>query len=176
MIRPYKMPDGSILFFDADKKNIDPLYMPTGIVPEDIIMEHFMVDAVDDSIAVVDERIEKIVMDFPFKKDRLANLAIAVSEAVANAVRHGAKSKSHKVGVNVMYIPEVMLFVGITDDAGKLKIEDINLDISETFTTDETGRGFLIMTHLSSMLAYIPDNTSSFKEILIGLEPLNGTE
>ena len=96
MIRPYKMKDGSIIFFDADKKNPDPLWMPTGIVPEDIVVEHFEVDAVDASIEIVDNKIEEIVMEFPFKKSRLADLAIAVSEAVANAVRHGVGEIKHQ--------------------------------------------------------------------------------
>ncbi|XOU95044.1 MAG: ATP-binding protein [Candidatus Kerfeldbacteria bacterium] len=174
MIRPYTMNDGSILFFGAEKEHENPLWLPTNIVPEDIIMEHFEVEAIETQIEVVDTKLEEIVKGFPFKSSRLADLAIAVSEAVSNAIRHGSNCGKHKVGINVMHIPKVMLFVGITDDAGKIDIKNINLEVSETFTTDDCGRGFLVMTHLSSVLAYLPDDTSGskFKEILIGLEPL----
>jgi anti-sigma regulatory factor (Ser/Thr protein kinase) len=171
MIRPYKMLDGSVIFQGEDVI-VRP---PSKIEVSKIIHEHFEVSAEETSIPEVDSRVEAIVKEivngFPFKKTRLADLAIAVSEAVANAIRHGPQSHDRKVGVNVMYIPKVMLYVCITDDLGKLQIEDINLGISNTYQTDENGRGFFIMTQLTSLVAYLPDDTSKLKEIILGLEP-----
>lgn len=166
-MRPYSLPDGSVIF---EGKGV--IFRPSSrIEVSEIVQEHFEVSAEDGSILKVSSRIEQIIKGFPFKKTRLTDLAIAVSEAVTNAIRHGPQSPDRKVGVNVLFIPKVMLYVGITDDVGHLKIEDINLGISDSYETDENGRGFFIMTHYSSVVAYIPDNTSKFKEILIGLEP-----
>ena len=171
MVKLYRMPDGSIIFTGKDN-----IYRPSPkIEVSEIVHEHFEVSAEATSIPEVDSRVEaivkEIVIGFPFKKKRLTDLATAVSEAVTNAIQHGPQGPDHKVGVNVMYIPRVMLYVCITDDLGKLQIEDINLDVADTYQTDEGGRGFLIMIHLASVVAYLPDNTSDFKEIILGLEP-----
>ena len=170
-MRPYKMPDGSIII-----KGESTIFRPSPRIEASTIRyEHFEVSAEDENIPEVDSRVEAIIKEivngFPFKKTCLTDLAIAVSEAVANAIRHGPQGPDRKVGVNVMYIPRVMLYVCIMDDLGKLQIEDINLGVSESFETDKNGRGFLIMTQLTSVVAYLPDDTSNLKEIILGLEP-----
>jgi len=171
MVKPCIMSDGSIIFIGKDT-----IYHPSPRIDvREIIHECFEVSAEDKNISKVDNQVEAIIKEivngFPFKKERLADLATAVSEAVTNAIRHGPQGPDRKVGVNVMYIPRVMLYVCITDDLGKLRIEDINLEVSDTYATDESGRGFLIMTHLASVVAYLPDDTSDLKEIILGLEP-----
>lgn len=118
--------------------------------PTKAVMEHFEVPAVDASMLKVDARLEEIVKDFPFSKSRLTDLAIAVSEAVNNAVNASRERTGSRVGIDILYIPEEMLHV---------------------YVTDESGRGFLIMVSFVSVLAYNPDATSDFKEIILGFEP-----
>ena len=105
-------------------------------------------------------------------------MAIAESEAVNNAINQGKDDPDQIVSVDVIHLPKVMLYVFIRDSAGKLNIEDINLGISDTFETDESGRGFFIMTHYCSVVAYCCDDKSEIssnqKEIILGLEPENG--
>ena len=166
-IKPYKFPNGNVIFVGKDII----FRPPKKINVDDIVMEHFEVPAEGDSVQKVDARLEEIIKDFPFSKSRLTDLAIAVSEAVNNAVNASRERTGSRVGIDILYIPEEMLYVSVTDECGHIKIEDINLCVSDTFATDESGRGFLIMASLVSVLAYNFDATSDFKEIILGLKP-----
>ena len=53
-----------------------------------------------------------------------------------------------------------------------IDLDKINFGIPETFATDESGRGFLIIASLASVFALVP-GIRNLKEVIIGLEPTN---
>ncbi len=166
-IKPYIMPGECIVF-----SGLDAIFCPEKEIAFDqIAHESFEINAVEESLKYIDEKIMEIVTGFPFSKFRLQDLAIIVSEAVNNAITNGPQSTDRKIWVDILYLPRIMLYVFVRDDLGQLKIEDINMGIPDTFATDESGRGYLIMATLSTILAYIPGYGNRLKEIAIGLEP-----
>lgn len=168
MVKPYKLPDGSYIF-----KGKHTVYRPVGVDPGLIQQIDFKVESRRENIPVVMDKIEDIIKSFPFKKDRLVDFAIAVSEAVQNAILHHQQT-DHLVWVNIIYLPRAMLYVCITDDGGPLNVQELNFDSSDPegqINLSPSGRGFFLMTSLSSVVAYVPDDTSNLKEIILGLEP-----
>lgn len=169
-LKPFRMPDGSIIF---SGRNV--IYRTPGqIDPKSIFQRHFSIQALDEEITRADELLEGIIFELPFERDELIDFSIAVSEAVRNAIAHGLRSSDRKVGINILYIPEEVLLVGITDNLGPLKIEDIRLDVVEADgqpQMDTHGRGFFIMCALTSMVAYFPDDEPGLKEMFLALVP-----
>jgi len=167
-IKPHWLPGDCIIFSGKDI-----VFRPEKeIKPEDIQHEYFSVTAVEDSIPEVDKRIMEIVTDFPFTKSRLADLAIALSEAVTNAIINGSQDGDREISIDIIFIPKVMLYIIVRDDLGEIDLKDINFGIFDTFDVDESGCGFLIIANLVNVFAYIP-GCKNLKEIFLGLKPEN---
>ena len=169
-LRPYRMPDGSVIF--AGK---DTVFRPVDrIDPHDVVEKHFCITAQEGDIPGANAWLEECIFQLPFEHGQLVDFSIAVSEAVRNAVQHGLRSAERQVDISIFYVPKVILLVGITDDLGPLKIEDIRLDVADEQgnpSLDTHGRGFYIMCALTSMVAYIPDDNSRLKELFLALVP-----
>lgn len=163
-----KMPGNTFIFkgnkiISRTAKKIDPAT---------IIQKSFEVGAVEKNIPLGMNRIERFIKKFPFCGDRLIDFIIAISEALQNAILHGSQSAKRKVGINILYIPEEMLFVGITDDLGPLPIEGIKFDVVDRkcrLNISDCDRGFFLMIKLCSIVAYYPNEESDHKEIILGL-------
>ncbi len=165
-IQPFQLPGGCVIFSGQDI-----IFRPEKEIKlTNLVHEHFEVAALEDNLPEVDERIMQLVTDFPFTKSRLQDLAIALSEAVNNAIKNGPQDGQRKIWIDIIYIPKVMLYIFVRDDLGNLDLSKINFGVSETFATDESGRGFLIIANLVSIFAYIP-GCDNLKEIILGLEP-----
>lgn len=165
---PLLLPGGCVIFSGQDV-----VFRPEmDISFKDFVHEHFEISALEGNLPAVDEHIMEITIEFPFTKSRLTDLAIALSEAVNNAITKGPQNENRKIWIDIIYIPKIMLYVFVRDDLGYLDLNDINLAVSDTFTTDESGRGFFIIANLVSVFAYIP-GCDNLKEIIIGLEPEN---
>lgn len=170
MPRYFKMP-GEVFVF----KGKNACYHTKSAIDTNIISQVFFeIKAKGENISKAEKRIEKIVRKFPFNKDRLTYFIIAVTEALQNAVLHGQSNPKRKVGINILYVPHLMLFVGITDDLGPLPIKELKFDVIDKecrLNLSDCHRGYFLMAKLSSMLVYYPDKDFECKEIILGLLP-----
>lgn len=170
-VKPYKLPDGSIIL---KGKNMITCRVPK-INVDDIVHEHFEITAELDSVQEADEKFETIAKQFPFSQSDLGDMAMVVSEAVNNAINNGPTGPDRKISLDVLYIPDVMFYVFVRDDLGKLEIEDLNFEISDVNKLDESGRGYFIMMHYCKVLALYFDDASGIssrqKEIILGFKP-----
>jgi len=165
-----KLPGGMYIF-----KGKEFVYRATGQIDlKGIVQKVFEVEAMEEKIAPTVRLIERNINKFPFKKERLQDFIIAISEVVQNAIIHGPKSSERKIVVNILYIPKLILCVGVTDSLGPLKIRKLKFDVINShgqLNLSSCNRGFCLMSALCSLVAYIPHGRSKFKEILLGLEP-----
>ncbi len=115
-----------------------------------------------DYLAEVDVFTEKQIRRTTFPADSLDDIAIAVSEAVNNAIMHGNRLDTNKSVLIRLYICTGYLRIVVQDEGGGFsprKVPDPRLDKN---LLKASGRGLLIMHHLMDKI--------SFKEVKSGMQ------
>ncbi len=101
-----------------------------------------------DQIAKVDEFLETWLRKIGVPEDTIANLAIAVTELVNNAIKHGNKLQKNKmVTVSITYASG-RIEVAVSDEGEGFDPEDIADPLAEENLLKEIGRGIFIVNSL----------------------------
>jgi serine/threonine-protein kinase RsbW len=101
-----------------------------------------------DQVAKADEFLESWLRKKGVPEDTIANMAIAVTELVNNAIKHGNRLQKNKmVTVSITYTPGKIV-VTITDEGEGFNPEVIPDPLAEENLLKEIGRGIFIVNSL----------------------------
>jgi len=118
-----------------------------------------------DQIEKIEKYSEKASQAIGFSEDEKDSLAIAVTEAVNNAILHGNKlDKSKKVFVAFFYY-EQKVVVKIRDEGTGFNPENVSNPLAPENLLKESGRGIFILSTLMDEVDY--DFTDSGTEIVL---------
>jgi len=110
---------------------------------------------VPDQVSVADEILEKWLRERNISEDTIADLAIAVSELVNNAIRHGNKERHDKKVILSLYKDHREIEISVTDEG-----EGFNPDNIPDPTIDENllkpyGRGIFIARSMVDKIRFL---------------------
>jgi len=92
--------------------------------------------------------VEKVAAEMKLIEEEAYNLAISVSEAVANAIIHGNKfDKNKKVKINI-FIENNRVTVKVKDQGSGFNPKELNNPIDPENVSKEFGRGVFILRNL----------------------------
>jgi len=101
-----------------------------------------------DQVARADEFLETLLRRIGVPEDTIANLAIAVTELVNNAIKHGNKlQKEKKVTVRITY-KSGKIEITVTDEGEGFDPKNIADPLAEENLLKEIGRGIFIVNSL----------------------------
>jgi serine/threonine-protein kinase RsbW len=101
-----------------------------------------------DQVAKADEFLETLLRKIGVSEDTIANLAIAVTELVNNAIKHGNKLQKEKtVTVKITY-KSGKIEITITDEGEGFNPENVADPLAEENLLKEIGRGIFIVNSL----------------------------
>ncbi len=133
---------------------------------------HFTLAASPPQPEVVDKRLIEFMHDIPLAESRKQDFAIAVSEVAMNAMVHGDVAIERSIGVHFMYVPKVLLQVGVTDTLPCIPVEVFERDptTAEAMAAPvDHGRGIFIIRQLQLLYGQLPATDGSCKEVLVGI-------
>jgi serine/threonine-protein kinase RsbW len=108
-----------------------------------------------DHIATVDDFLESWLRKLEISEGTIADLAIAVTELVNNAIKHGCKKdEKKKVAVSLSYRAGTVTAV-VTDDGRGFDPNSIPNPIAEENLLKEIGRGIFIVRSLMDDVKFI---------------------
>jgi serine/threonine-protein kinase RsbW len=101
-----------------------------------------------DQVAKADEFLETLLRRAGLSEDAIANLAIAVTELVNNAIKHGNKlQKDKNFTVSVVYTPE-KVEITVADEGEGFDPNEVPDPLAEENLMKEIGRGIFIVNSL----------------------------
>jgi len=101
-----------------------------------------------DQIEFVEQQAEKAANIMNFSEDEKDSLAIAVTEAVNNAIIHGNKKDAAKSVTVQFSFDDQTLTVGIQDEGGGFNPKQIKDPLAPENLLKESGRGVFILSSL----------------------------
>ena len=101
-----------------------------------------------DQIAKADDFLESRLRGKGISEDTIANLAIAVTELVNNAIKHGNKLKKSKIVRVDLYCDSGRIEVTVSDEGNGFDPHDIPNPLAEENLLKEIGRGIFIVNSL----------------------------
>jgi serine/threonine-protein kinase RsbW len=107
-----------------------------------------------DFLPKVDEYIERKLRRLGVDKDKLADIAVAVSEAVTNAVMHGNKNDLNKNVTINLKADSSCVEITVEDEGHGFVPECINSPIETKNLLKETGRGVFILKSLMDKVEF----------------------
>ena len=111
------------------------------------------------SLTQVDNFVERLIKRTCFGPGELDDVAIALSEAVNNAILHGNKLDRSKT-VNIkLYLCSKYLRITVEDQGGGFNLKQVPDPREEENLLKASGRGLLIMRHLMDRIHF--DNTTA---------------
>jgi anti-sigma regulatory factor (Ser/Thr protein kinase) len=128
---------------------------------------HWIVPTDPRAIESTVQNVESVIGQLSFSRARFSNFIIAVSELIQNAFLHAPAGTETSVEVSILYLPEVGVYVGVSDALGPIPAAVFKHDLQHMDTMAEHGRGIPIMRTFSSLLVYTKDG--DWKEIILGL-------
>ena len=112
------------------------------------------IPSVLDEITKVEKMAEKAADKMKFSEEEKDSLAIAVTEAVNNAILHGNKQdKNKKVHINFEF-EKTRLVVSIKDEGKGFNPEKISDPLAPENLLKESGRGLFIVSSLMDDVQY----------------------
>jgi serine/threonine-protein kinase RsbW len=107
-----------------------------------------------DSIAAVDEFLESWLRERDVPEDTIADLAIAITELVNNAIKHGNKNDPSKVVTVALRLVNGQAEVTISDQGPGFNPDSIPNPVAEENLLKEVGRGIYIARSLMDSIEY----------------------
>lgn len=119
-----------------------------------------------DQVAKADEFLETLLRKAGLPEDTIANLAIAVTELVNNAIKHGNKLQKNKmVTVSIIYSPE-KIEITVADEGEGFEPDKIPDPLAEENLMKEIGRGIFIVKSLIDEVRFQFPSTGGTRVIL----------
>ncbi len=106
------------------------------------------IPSIPEKIAEVDEYLESTLKAAGIEKDTVADIAIAVTEVVNNAIDHGNAADPEKSVTLEMTISEKEIAISIADEGGGFNPEAVDDPLAKENLLKEVGRGIFIVRHL----------------------------
>jgi len=118
-----------------------------------------------EKIAEVDEFLEGWLRRKGIAEDIIADLAIAVTELVNNAIKHGNKKRTEKIVTLTLVYESGRVEASVTDQGDGFDPDDIPDPLSEENLMKEIGRGIFIVKSLMDdfYYSYSPGAGSSIR-------------
>lgn len=118
------------------------------------ISETKKLDSTNDSIALVEQLIDQLCLDFKIQDELIGNIIVAVTEAVNNAITHGNQlDKNKKVELSYTYTGNELHFK-LTDQGNGFDPLSIP-DPTDPANIDKPyGRGIFIMQNLADDVSF----------------------
>ncbi len=107
-----------------------------------------------DKISVVDEFLEDWLRKRGVAENTIADLAIAITELVNNAINHGNKRQEDKKVTLTLLYGDGEIEASITDEGDGFDPEDIPDPLAEENLLKEIGRGIFIVKSLMDDFKY----------------------
>ena len=107
-----------------------------------------------DEIESVEKLAEKAALKMNFNEDEKDSLAIAVTEAVNNAIIHGNKEDESKKVIIEFTFDEDILTVTIEDEGKGFNPENLRDPLAPENLLKENGRGIFILSSLMDEVDY----------------------
>lgn len=107
-----------------------------------------------DQLAVVDRYTEKLIGKLSLPAGDVDDIAIAVSEAVNNAIVHGNRLDLKKSVRIIFYVCSTYLRVIVQDEGKGFSLNNVPDPRQEENLLKVSGRGILIMRHLMDRIAF----------------------
>jgi serine/threonine-protein kinase RsbW len=108
-----------------------------------------------DYLPKVDEYVERKLRKMGVDKDKLADIAISVTEAVTNAVMHGNKNDlKKKVAINLK-VDSSCVEITVEDEGNGFDPEAVQCPIEEGNILKPVGRGIFILQSLMDKVDFI---------------------
>lgn len=107
-----------------------------------------------DQIEIVEKAAEKIADKMNFTEEEKDSLAIAVTEAVNNAILHGNKQDKNKKVTITFQLEEKRLVVRIKDEGSGFNPEHVSDPLAPENLLKESGRGIFILSSLMDEIKY----------------------
>jgi serine/threonine-protein kinase RsbW len=107
-----------------------------------------------DSIAAVDEFLESWLRERNVPEDTIADLAIAITELVNNAIKHGNKNDPSKQVTIALRLVKGQAEVTISDQGHGFNPDSIPNPVAEENLMKEVGRGIYIARSLMDKVEY----------------------
>lgn len=125
------------------------------------ISETKKLDSTNDSIALVEQLIDQLCLDFKIQDELIGNIIVAVTEAVNNAITHGNQlDKNKKVELSYTYTGNELHFK-LTDQGNGFDPLSIP-DPTDPANIDKPyGRGIFIMQNLADDVSFEDEGRTS---------------
>ena len=107
-----------------------------------------------DQLAKVDQYIEKLVGRLSLPAGDVDDIAIAVSEAVNNAIVHGNRLDPRRSVRIIFYVCSTYLRIIVQDEGKGFLLTNVPDPRQEENLLKVSGRGILIMRHLMDRIAF----------------------
>jgi serine/threonine-protein kinase RsbW len=101
-----------------------------------------------DQVARADEFLETLLRKIGVPEDTIANLAIAVTELVNNAIKHGNKLQKDKTVTVVITYKSGKIEITVKDEGEGFNPDNIADPLAEENLMKEIGRGIFIVNSL----------------------------
>ena len=105
-------------------------------------------------VAVADEFLESWLRDHGVSEDTVANLAIAITELVNNAIIHGNKLQADKMVTLEMKVVNNVIEASVTDQGVGFKVDNVPDPLAEENLLKEIGRGIFIVKSMMDDVKY----------------------
>ncbi len=138
--------------------------MPLKKIGELVIPSH------QDYLAKVDRFAETHLKKLKLSRSDRDDIAIALSEAVNNAIVHGNRMDPDKKVIIRLYICSRYLRISVTDEGDGFTPSDIPDPRADENLLKASGRGLLIMRHLMDRVTFKPGK----KGLQINLDKFHG--
>lgn len=108
-----------------------------------------------DQITKIEKLIESVCSDYKINQECYANILVALTEAVNNAIQHGNKFDKTKK-INILFEPQKQLLkFEITDEGEGFDYENVPDPTSPENIEKPNGRGVFLMRHLADDVKYL---------------------
>jgi len=109
-----------------------------------------------DQLLEVEHFLEQLHLEAHFKADTYANIVVAVTEAVNNAILHGNRSVSKRtVQLTAGFKNPFLLVIRVQDEGPGFDHQNLPDPTDPRYLLEDNGRGVFIMRQLADSLTYL---------------------
>ncbi|MDH7602964.1 MAG: ATP-binding protein [Armatimonadota bacterium] len=123
----------------------------------------FDVPGVPEMLPVIRSRVADFARTMPFTEEEVQDIKLAVGEASANAVKHGAGGDSCSIEIEMEKQPSA-LKISVSDHGCGFDPEKAK--VARNDRLDESGRGITVMRAVMDEVNFLPGNPGTRVELL----------